>query len=73
MLTLQGVGWFTRKAIGLATVTLDIEQYQAPPEGSPDTDAPVTHVDVKQTATGGIKGMILSNVVSAHDLDCPLH
>ena len=64
MLTLQGVGWFTRKAIGLATVTLDIEQYQAPPEGAPDTDAPVTHVDVKQTATGGIKGMILH--ISSH-------
>lgn len=56
MLTLQGVGWLKRKAIGLATVTMDITQYQAPPEGGADTDAPVTHVDIAQTATGGIKG-----------------
>lgn len=60
MLTLQGVGWFTRKAIGLATVTLDIEQYEGLAEGAPETDAPVTHVDIKQTATGGIKGMSFS-------------
>lgn len=38
----------TRKAIGLATVTLDVKQY---------TDAEGKHhIDIEQTATGGIKG-----------------
>lgn len=48
VLVLQGVGWILRKAIGLATVTLHIKQYT--------DDAGITHVDIDQTATGGIKG-----------------
>jgi hypothetical protein len=47
VLTLQGIGWLTRKAIGIATVTLHVKQYE--------TDG-VTHIDIDQTATGGIKG-----------------
>lgn len=47
-LALQGVGWLTRKAIGLATVTLHIKEYV--------DEAGVTHVDIQQTATGGVKG-----------------
>ncbi|KAI3401899.1 hypothetical protein diail_6458 [Diaporthe ilicicola] len=47
-LALQGVGWLTRKAIGLATVTLHVKEYV--------DDAGVTHVDIQQTATGGVKG-----------------
>jgi len=47
VLALQGIGWLTRKAIGLATVTLHVKQY---------SDAGVTHIDIDQTATGGIKG-----------------
>jgi len=47
VLALQGIGWLTRKAIGLATVTLSIKQY---------TEEGVTHIDIEQTATGGIKG-----------------
>lgn len=43
----QGVGWFLRKAIALATITLTIKQY---------LDGSVTHVDIQQTATGGING-----------------
>lgn len=48
VLTLQGVGWLKRKAIGVATVTLAIKQYK--------DESGVTHVDIDQTATGGIKG-----------------
>jgi len=48
VLALQGVGWLTRKAIAWATVTLAIKQY-TPEEGT-------THIDIEQTATGGIKG-----------------
>lgn len=47
-LALQGVGWLTRKAIGLATVTLHAKEYA--------DEAGVTHVDIQQTATGGVKG-----------------
>ncbi|CAN8099429.1 unnamed protein product [Discula destructiva] len=47
-LALQGIGWLTRKAIGLATVTLAIKEYE--------DEAGVTHCDIQQTATGGVKG-----------------
>ncbi|KAG9243071.1 hypothetical protein BJ878DRAFT_136202 [Calycina marina] len=47
ILTFQGIGWWKRKAIGLATVTLHVTQYIT--EG-------ITHIDIKQTATGGIEG-----------------
>jgi hypothetical protein len=42
------VGWLTRKAIGLATVTLHIKEYE--------DDEGKTHVDIQQMATGGVKG-----------------
>ncbi|CAL3964032.1 unnamed protein product [Diplocarpon coronariae] len=48
ILALQGIGWLTRKAIGLATVTLHAKQYV--------DDSSITHVDIEQTATGGMKG-----------------
>jgi len=47
VLALQGIGWFKRKAIGLATVTLHTKQYE---------EDGVVHIDIDQTATGGIKG-----------------
>ncbi|KZF25955.1 hypothetical protein L228DRAFT_242344 [Xylona heveae TC161] len=48
ILQLQGIGWFLRTAIGLATITLHAKQYV--------TEDGVTHIDIDQTATGGIKG-----------------
>ncbi|KAG4427076.1 hypothetical protein IFR05_017441, partial [Cadophora sp. M221] len=47
VLALQGIGWWTRKAIGLATVTLHTKQY---------IEGTITHIDIEQTATGGVKG-----------------
>ena len=44
----QGVGWWLRKAIALATVTLTIKQYTS--------DDGLTHIDIEQRATGGISG-----------------
>lgn len=44
----QGIGWVIRKAIGLATLTLTVKQYV--------DDKGDTHIDIDQTATGGIKG-----------------
>jgi hypothetical protein len=55
-LALQGIGFLTRKAIGLATVTLHVKQYTAPPDPPSDKKEPVVHIDIEQTATGGIKG-----------------
>ncbi|KAI1082996.1 hypothetical protein F5B20DRAFT_578071 [Whalleya microplaca] len=55
-LALQGVGWLTRKAIGAATVTLHVKQYQGaplPPSTSPE---PVTRIDIEQVVTAGMKG-----------------
>ncbi|KAG0647604.1 hypothetical protein D0Z07_6860 [Hyphodiscus hymeniophilus] len=48
ILALQGIGWITRKAIAYATVTLHTKQYT--------DDVGHTHIDIEQTATGGIKG-----------------
>ncbi|CAG8951310.1 hypothetical protein HYFRA_00008060 [Hymenoscyphus fraxineus] len=48
VLAFQGVGWLLRRTIGLATITLHVKQYT--------DDAGVTHVDIDQTASGGIKG-----------------
>lgn len=48
VLALQGIGWWTRKAISLATVSLACKQYK--------DEQSVTHIDIEQTATGGLKG-----------------
>ncbi|KAF2468073.1 uncharacterized protein BDR25DRAFT_232582 [Lindgomyces ingoldianus] len=55
VLALQGMGWLTRKAIGLATVTQHLKSYTEPPEDNP-TGAPITHIEIQQTASGGLKG-----------------
>ncbi|KAF8640776.1 hypothetical protein AX17_000426 [Amanita inopinata Kibby_2008] len=48
ILRLQGVGWWKRKAISIATVTLAIKHYK-------DDDG-IEHIDIDQTLTGGIPG-----------------
>lgn len=48
ILSLQGVGWFKRKAIGFGTVTLHIKHYKS--------EANEEKVDIEQTITGGIPG-----------------
>lgn len=52
VLALQGVGWLTRKAIGLTTVTQNLKQ--SPTTG--EDGQPTTEIIVEQTATGGVKG-----------------
>jgi hypothetical protein len=41
---LQGIGWFTRKTISIATITLHVRHYKE--------EADVEHIDIKQTITG---------------------
>ncbi|PGH28361.1 hypothetical protein GX50_08903 [[Emmonsia] crescens] len=45
---LQGMSWFTRKAIGLATLTLKITQKK--------NDAGTVEINIDQLLTGGVKG-----------------
>ncbi|KAJ4196530.1 Hypothetical protein NCS54_00062500 [Fusarium falciforme] len=52
ILALQGIGYLTRKGINIATITLDINQYTAPPK-PPNTSTDLfTHVDIVQSASG---------------------
>jgi len=48
ILSLQGVGWFKRKAIMYGTVTLNIKHYK--------NEANEEKIDIDQTMTGGIPG-----------------
>jgi hypothetical protein len=52
VLALQGVGWLTRKAIGVATVTQHLKQ--TPTTG--EDGKPTTHIEIEQLVTGGVKG-----------------
>ncbi len=51
---LQGVNWFTRKIINVATVTLYVKHYK--------DDEGVEHIDIEQIGTGGIKSDELREV-----------
>jgi hypothetical protein len=53
MLTLQGVGWWTRKGIAYATITLHVKQTPLPAD--PATGPP-TNITIAQTITGGMEG-----------------
>ncbi|KAK7970029.1 hypothetical protein PG996_001532 [Apiospora saccharicola] len=55
-LALQGIGYLTRKAIGFATVTLSVKQYSGAPLPPSTAGGECVHIDIEQTATGGIKG-----------------
>ncbi|KAK1769982.1 hypothetical protein QBC33DRAFT_307894 [Phialemonium atrogriseum] len=55
-LALQGIGWLTRKAIGLASITLDIKEYEGVPSPPSEAAGPATHIEIEQLATAGVKG-----------------
>lgn len=48
ILVLQGIGWLTRKAIGMSTITLHIKEYT--------DEQGQLKIDIEQTGTGGMKG-----------------
>ncbi|KAH7123599.1 hypothetical protein B0J11DRAFT_436446 [Dendryphion nanum] len=54
VLALQGVGWLTRKAVGLATVTQHL---------TTSTSGPSPTLTIDQVATGGLKGTKESRVL----------
>ncbi|CAI4216169.1 unnamed protein product [Parascedosporium putredinis] len=55
-LSLQGISFLLRKTITLASVTLEIKQFIAPPLEPNKATEPVSHIDIQQIATGGLKG-----------------
>jgi len=55
ILTLQGVGWFKRKAIRYGTITLHIKHYRVDPEQG-QGDQKIEKIDIDQTISGGIPG-----------------
>ncbi|KAL8288553.1 hypothetical protein RB597_000603 [Gaeumannomyces tritici] len=55
-LALQGIGWFVRKGISMASVTLNVKQYTGAPKPPSTSPEEAVHIDIVQTATGGIKG-----------------
>ncbi|KAF1985670.1 hypothetical protein K402DRAFT_394648 [Aulographum hederae CBS 113979] len=54
-LKLQGIGWVSRKAIGMATITFTITETT--------TDSGATKISTLQTATGGLKGGVEDRVL----------
>jgi hypothetical protein len=56
ILRLQGVPWWKRRTIGLATVTLWVKHYK--------DDADVEHIDIEQTLSGGIPGTVEIRVLN---------
>ncbi|KFH44515.1 hypothetical protein ACRE_047080 [Hapsidospora chrysogenum ATCC 11550] len=52
VLALQGIGWMIRKGIGLASISLDVNVYEAAPTPPNESTDPVTHIDIEQSASG---------------------
>merc|ERR1712000_173118 len=49
---LQGVGFLIRKAIGVATVHLEVNAYEAPPNPPNESTDVIRHIDIEQSASG---------------------
>ncbi|KJZ72334.1 hypothetical protein HIM_08260 [Hirsutella minnesotensis 3608] len=49
-LSLQGIGYLTRKAMGLASVTIVIKQYEGAPTPPSTAGGTVTRIDIEQSA-----------------------
>ncbi|KAK4086658.1 LCCL domain-containing protein [Purpureocillium lilacinum] len=62
-LSIQGIGYLVRKGVGLATITIDVNQYEAPPKAPSTADGTFTHIDIEQSASG------LSSTKEARCLD----
>ena len=46
------MGFLLRKAINMASVSLDVKQYTAPPSPPSKSETPCTHIDIVQSAAG---------------------
>ncbi|KAI8940321.1 hypothetical protein NX059_004015 [Plenodomus lindquistii] len=62
VLALQGIGWLTRKALGVATVNQALSQSTVTGED----DQPTTKILIDQTITGGLKGTSETRILDWH-------
>ncbi|CAO2656762.1 Nn.00g055650.m01.CDS01 [Neocucurbitaria sp. VM-36] len=62
VLSLQGIGWLTRKALGAATVTQHLSQ--SPTTG--ENGQPTTEITINQLVTGGLKGSTEKRTMDWH-------
>lgn len=51
-LALQGIGYLIRKGIGLASITIDVSQYEAAPKAPSTAEGKFVHIDIEQSASG---------------------
>ncbi|KAK8924738.1 hypothetical protein MANI_002584 [Metarhizium anisopliae] len=51
-LTIQGIGYFIRTGISYATISLSVNQYEAPPKPPNESTGTVVHIDIDQSASG---------------------
>ncbi|RDA91377.1 hypothetical protein CP533_6888 [Ophiocordyceps camponoti-saundersi (nom. inval.)] len=51
-LALQGIGFFVRKGICMATISLSVEQYEGKPRPPSTSEGPVWRIDSTQSAAG---------------------
>ncbi|ODA81994.1 hypothetical protein RJ55_00499 [Drechmeria coniospora] len=51
-LQIQGLGYFLRKGIGMASITITIKQYEGPPKAPSTADGNFTHIDLESNASG---------------------
>lgn len=51
-LTIQSIGYLIRTGISMATISIVVNQYEAPPKPPNESTDIVTHIDIEQFATG---------------------
>ncbi|PFH58789.1 hypothetical protein XA68_13205 [Ophiocordyceps unilateralis] len=51
-LMLQGIGFLIRKGIGMATISISVEQYEGSPRPPSTAQGPVTRIDTTSSAAG---------------------
>ncbi|QPH00313.1 hypothetical protein C2857_003740 [Epichloe festucae Fl1] len=51
-LVIQGIGYVIRTAISYATITITVNQYEAPPKPPNESTETFTHIDINQSASG---------------------
>ena len=66
-LSLQGIGFLTRKAIVLATVTLHVKQFADAHKPPSTAEGECVHIHIQQVATGGIKGTTENRCIDNED------
>jgi hypothetical protein len=51
-LAIQGIGYLIRTGISYATISITVNQYEAPPKPPAESTDIFTHIDIEQSASG---------------------